>query len=77
MNHEWSGVPGLYCTICFNESPLEDALVCPECVWSGGEYGLDVHEPCEKHKQWENVLLTGCPPDPEQVKLFKDRWMTE
>lgn len=69
MTHEWSGAPGLYCLRCNNDSPLESALVCPNCRWSEpDETGNDTkHEPCEFHGRWIEALET-CPPDPEKVK---------
>lgn len=72
--HQWSGAPGVYCVNCFNESPLEDAINCPICVWHEGMYGMEHHEPCDMHKDWDNVLATGCPPDPEKVTQFKTKW---
>lgn len=74
ITHQWGGAPGTYCTKCFNESPLEDAINCPDCKWSGGEYDMIVHEPCEMHHEWEEVLSTGCPPEKDKVAAFKTKW---
>lgn len=59
--HQWSGWPGAYCLKCGTEDPLESAINCSQCKWSGGEYGMDTLEPCPEHARWMATHKT-CPP---------------
>lgn len=58
--HAWAqSWPGNYCTACGQDDPLEAGMVCPDCRWSGGMYGMDNWEPCDTHKP-RPCAATGC-----------------
>lgn len=65
--HRWSGAPGAFCLDCGTPSAAESALACPECRWTGGGSGMDVHVPCPVHQAMA-VALQSCPPTPESIR---------
>lgn len=68
MSHQWSGWPGAYCLKCGTSDPLEEALVCNECIIPlPGEGNLPPQEMklCSLHQLWHSA---PCPIPQETVQ---------